>query len=91
MLSVKVDLPDDGACREQAKVALDELKVTIERGPDAGAAQQVFSVPAYDNQTVLDVVSWVQQNADPTLSYRFACRVGTVSYTHLTLPTIYSV
>ncbi|MEP5154601.1 2Fe-2S iron-sulfur cluster-binding protein, partial [Planktotalea sp.] len=26
--------------------------------------------------TVLDVVSWVQQNADPTLSYRFACRVG---------------
>ncbi len=29
-----------------------------------------------DGQTVLDVVSWVQQNADPTLSYRFACRVG---------------
>ncbi|MGB1234589.1 MAG: succinate dehydrogenase/fumarate reductase iron-sulfur subunit [Planktomarina sp.] len=49
------------------------LKVTIERDPDA---LTVFDVPAYDNQTVLDVVSWVQQNADPTLSYRFACRVG---------------
>lgn len=49
------------------------LKVTIERGPDR---RDAFDVPAYDNQTVLDVVSWVQQNADPTLSYRFACRVG---------------
>ena len=57
-------------------MALDTLKVTIERGPDAQAAQRVFDVPAYDNQTVLDVVSWVQQNVDPTLSYRFACRVG---------------
>jgi fumarate reductase iron-sulfur subunit len=25
---------------------------------------------------VLDVVTWVQRNADPTLAYRFACRVG---------------
>lgn len=52
------------------------LKVTIERGPDTPGAQAVFEVPAHDNQTVLDVVSWVQQNSDPTLSYRFACRVG---------------
>ena len=37
---------------------------------------QTFEVPAYENQTVLDVVSWIQQNADPTLTYRFACRVG---------------
>lgn len=49
------------------------LKVTIERAP---GAQRDFEVPAYESQTVLDVVSWVQQNADPTLSYRFACRVG---------------
>lgn len=54
----------------------DTLRVAIDRGPNAGDTQQVFDVPAYDNQTVLDVVSWVQQNADPTLSYRFACRVG---------------
>lgn len=52
------------------------LKVTIERTPDASGARHVFEVPAFENQTVLDVVSWVQQNADPTLSYRFACRVG---------------
>ena len=49
------------------------LQVTIERS--AGARAE-FDVPAYESQTVLDVVSWVQQNADPTLSYRFACRVG---------------
>ena len=62
------------------------LEVKIERGgggdgggvADGGAARetQVFEVPAHQNQTVLDVVSWVQQNVDPTLSYRFACRVG---------------
>ena len=52
------------------------LKVTIERGPQPDNAPSVFEVPQEDNQTVLDVVSWVQQNVDPTLSYRFACRVG---------------
>ncbi|MES0862526.1 2Fe-2S iron-sulfur cluster-binding protein [Ruegeria sp. SCPT10] len=50
-----------------------QLTVRIERG--AGRVE-VFDVPSYDSQTVLDVVSWIQQNADPTLSYRFACRVG---------------
>lgn len=50
-----------------------QLNIRIERGADRVEA---FKVPAYDNQTVLDVVSWIQQNADPTLSYRFACRVG---------------
>lgn len=49
------------------------LKVTIARG---AAGDDTFDVPATANQTVLDVVSWIQQNADPTLSYRFACRVG---------------
>src|SRR5215468_8120495 len=29
-----------------------------------------------ENQTVLDVVTFVQRHLDPTLSYRFACRVG---------------
>jgi len=55
------------------RMTTETLKVTILRDSDA---QSRFDVPAYDNQTVLDVVSWVQQNADPTLSYRFACRVG---------------
>jgi fumarate reductase iron-sulfur subunit len=54
----------------------DVLKVTIERGAGGESAPVTFEVPAYESQTVLDVVSWVQQNVDPTLSYRFACRVG---------------
>ena len=33
-------------------------------------------MPLRENQTVLDVVTWVQRHADPTLAYRFACRVG---------------
>lgn len=55
------------------------IKVTIQRGPDPDGMDvytDTFDVPAHKSQTVLDVVSWVQQNADPTLSYRFACRVG---------------
>jgi fumarate reductase iron-sulfur subunit len=51
------------------------LSVSVWRGREAGA-WQTFAVPARENQTVLDVVTWVQRNADPTLAYRFACRVG---------------
>ncbi len=55
----------------------EKLSVTLERGgPDGASYRQTFDVPAYDKQTVLDVVSWIQQNADPSVSYRFACRVG---------------
>ena len=54
----------------------DSLQISVRRGgPDDGHFER-FRVPAYPSQTVLDVVSWIQQNADPTLSYRFACRVG---------------
>ena len=28
------------------------------------------------NQTILDVVTYIQRNLDPTVAYRFACRVG---------------
>ena len=52
------------------------LQVSIDRGEDSPGVKCEFEVPAYESQTVLDVVSWIQQNADPTLSYRFACRVG---------------
>lgn len=41
-----------------------------------GGHFQTFTVPEQESQTVLDVVAWIQQNADPTLSYRYACRVG---------------
>ena len=51
------------------------IEVSLGRGKEDGR-YQVFSVPLRENQTVLDVVSWVQRHADPTLAYRFACRVG---------------
>ncbi len=54
----------------------DNLTVSIWRGDASGGGFTDFDVPKHESQTVLDVVSWVQQNAEPTLAYRFACRVG---------------
>lgn len=33
-------------------------------------------MPRHASQTVLDVVTYIQRALDPTLAYRFACRVG---------------
>jgi fumarate reductase iron-sulfur subunit len=54
---------------------MDNLKVRIWRGAEAGDFQD-FEVPRQESQTVLDVVTYVQRKCDPTLAYRFACRVG---------------
>ncbi len=51
------------------------LRVRIWRGGADGALQR-YAVPRRDNQTVLDVVTWVQRHLEPALAYRFACRVG---------------
>ncbi len=51
------------------------LDVEVWRGAAAGSFQ-TFRVPRRVNQTVLDVVSEIQRDQDPTLAYRFACRVG---------------
>ena len=51
------------------------IEVSIWRGKADGRYQR-FMVPLHESQTVLDVVTWVQRNADPTLAYRYACRVG---------------
>ncbi len=59
------DLPPDTA----------PLRVSVWRGAKAGAFE-TFDVPMQESQTVLDLVAWIQQNADPTLAYRYACRVG---------------
>jgi fumarate reductase iron-sulfur subunit len=42
----------------------------------ADGAFQAFEVPRQPSQTVLDVVTHIQRHLDPTLAYRFACRVG---------------
>jgi fumarate reductase iron-sulfur subunit len=51
------------------------LKVSIWRGAAQGRFVD-YQVPARDSQTVLDVVTWVQRHREPSLAYRFACRVG---------------
>ena len=52
-----------------------DLEVSLWRGSENGTYES-YRVPLRPNQTVLDVVTWIQRNVDPSLSYRFACRVG---------------
>ena len=54
---------------------LAELSVSLWRGGKEGR-YETYRVPQRASQTVLDVVTFVQRHIDPTLSYRFACRVG---------------
>jgi len=55
--------------------AVKSLRVSVWRGGEEGRYQD-FDVPRRENQTVLDVVTHIQRHLDPTLAYRFACRVG---------------
>jgi succinate dehydrogenase iron-sulfur subunit len=48
------------------------LKVFVKRS----GSYQEFEVPRQPSQTVLDVVTYIQRSLDPTLAYRFSCRVG---------------
>ena len=54
---------------------MSSLRVRVWRGGAVGAYQS-FEVPRHASQTVLDVVTHIQRSLDPTLAYRFACRVG---------------
>ena len=54
---------------------MNTLKVKIWRGAETGQFQE-YEVPRQESQTVLDVVTYVQRRLDPSLAYRFACRVG---------------
>jgi fumarate reductase iron-sulfur subunit len=51
------------------------LSVEVWRGAQTGRFQ-TFAVARRTSQTVLDVVTEIQREQDPTLAYRFACRVG---------------
>src|SRR5262245_35955232 len=78
------------AGRCDARGAMQRLKVSVWRTDDpgpgsgaptaegsrAGGALQQFDVARFESQTVLDVVTAIQRDHDPTLAYRFACRVG---------------
>ncbi|MEZ5740402.1 MAG: 2Fe-2S iron-sulfur cluster-binding protein [Burkholderiaceae bacterium] len=52
------------------------MSVRVWRGRGEQGAFVQYQVPARDNQTVLDVVTEVQRRHEPSLAYRFACRVG---------------
>jgi succinate dehydrogenase/fumarate reductase iron-sulfur protein len=54
--------------------AVRTLHVTIRRS-EPGAAK-AFDVPATDPVTVLDLLRKVQQHHDPTLAFRYSCRVA---------------
>ena len=51
------------------------IDVDVWRGDTVGQFVR-YRVPRQASQTVLDVVTWIQRNLDPTLAYRYACRVG---------------
>jgi len=51
------------------------LHVSVWRGGADGAFRD-YEVPRHESQTVLDVVTHIQRALDPTLAYRYACRVG---------------
>ena len=51
------------------------ITVKIARGQVEGSYES-FTVPYDEDQTILDLLTYIQRNIDATLSYRFACRVG---------------
>lgn len=51
------------------------LQVRVWRGTEQGDFA-TYTVPRQGSQTVLDVVTHIQRHLEPSLSYRFACRVG---------------
>ncbi len=58
-----------------ATESLPDIEVSIWRGDEEGE-YRTYHVPRKANQTVLDIVTYVQRRLDSSLSYRFACRVG---------------
>ncbi len=58
-----------------SEATIRELEVAVWRG-GAGGEFVSYRVPERADQTVLDVVTFIQRRIDPTLAYRFSCRVG---------------
>ncbi|NKB77460.1 MAG: succinate dehydrogenase/fumarate reductase iron-sulfur subunit [Gammaproteobacteria bacterium] len=60
---------------DKSVVNVSFLEVKVWRGKDDGELVS-YQVPGRENQTVLDVVSEIQRSHEPSLAYRYACRVG---------------
>src|SRR5262249_3549892 len=69
------EVTTEGATKDSMPDPRSDLTVSLWRGAQQGRYES-YKVPWRENQTVLDVVTFVQRHLDPTLSYRFACRVG---------------
>src|SRR2546430_12612082 len=67
--------PGKEATKESMSDTRSELTVSLWRGAQRGRSE-TYKVRWRETQTVLDVVTFVHRHLDPTLSYRFACRVG---------------
>ena len=52
------------------------MNVSVWRGDKSGGGFVQYDVPRQRSQTILDVVTWIQRYLEPTLTYRFSCRVG---------------
>jgi fumarate reductase iron-sulfur subunit len=52
------------------------MRVSVWRGAGGAGAYRTYEVPRHPSQTVLDAVTYIQRELDPTLAYRYACRVG---------------
>jgi len=61
--------------RDFMKDYLEMVKVSVLRDTDEGTFE-TYKVPLNAEQTILDLLTFIQRNIDPSLSYRFACRVG---------------
>ncbi len=60
---------------DNPSAAAELLQVKVWRGRSEGGFSH-YQVPRLASQTVLDVVSHIQRHLEPSLAYRFACRVG---------------
>jgi len=60
---------------EESSGAAKELTFEVWRGGEDGHFAS-YTVPHQEKQTVLDAVTYIQRRLDPSLSYRFACRIG---------------
>ena len=53
------------------------LKVKVRRSDASGASHyQTYTVPYYPGMRLLDALIYIQENLDPSLSFRFNCRAG---------------
>jgi fumarate reductase iron-sulfur subunit len=54
------------------------IKVEIERyDPETGKSwRQRYEVPLQPGWSVLNVLTWIYENIDPTLGYYYSCRIG---------------